>query len=127
MRLRLFMSAGVIASLSEPSSANLHETATARRGVARHGGLIGLKELRNMMWNDGMTWTGWLSMGVLTVAFWVLVVFAVAALFRSARPGPGQGAGADLDAARILDQRFARGEIDADEYHSRQDVLRSGR
>ena len=80
-----------------------------------------------MMWNDGMTWTGWLSMGVLTVAFWVLVVFAVAALFRSARPGPGQGAGADLDAARILDQRFARGEIDADEYRSRQDVLRSGR
>jgi putative membrane protein len=95
------------------------------RGLGRHGGLIELKELRTMMWNDGMSWTGWLYMGVFTLAFWALVVFAVVALFKGARPGPSRGHKDDFDAAKILDQRFARGEIDADEYHSRQNVLRS--
>lgn len=37
---------------------------------------------------------------------------------RSAGPG---------DAERLLDERFARGEIDADEYTHCRDLLRSGR
>jgi uncharacterized membrane protein len=44
------------------------------------------------------------------------------------RPGPG-GRGEDPrgdDARRILDERLARGEIDADEYRRLRDVLTSG-
>lgn len=79
-----------------------------------------------MMWNDGMGWTGWLLMSLTAIAFWALVVFAVVSLFRGTRSDPKQvGDENDKDARRILDQRFARGEIDADEYHARQLVLRS--
>lgn len=77
-----------------------------------------------MMWNDGMGWSGWLIMSLTAIAFWVLVVLAVIALFRGTRSDPRQVRDDD-DARRILDQRFARGEIEADEYHARQVVLRS--
>ena len=78
-----------------------------------------------MMWNDGMGWTGLLLMSLTAIAFWALVVFAVVALFRGTSSEPKQRQGEGLDARHILDQRFARGEIDADEYHARQIVLRS--
>ena len=79
-----------------------------------------------MMWNNGMDWTGWLFMTGTALAVWVLVVIAVVALFRGSRRGtPSRGGVEDPDARRILDQRFARGEIDAEEYRARQDVLRS--
>jgi putative membrane protein len=39
--------------------------------------------------------------------------------------GPsGSGSGADSAARRILDERYARGEIDEEEYRRRRDVLR---
>lgn len=75
-------------------------------------------------YHDGMGWGGWLVMAFSMVAFWALVVFAVMALFRSGRDertGPTRG----QDPLDILDQRFARGEIDESEYHARADVLRS--
>ena len=79
-----------------------------------------------MMWSNGMGWGGWLFMVLATVSFWALVAFAVVALFRGTRsdttPHPRSG---DQDASQVLDQRFARGEIDADEYRARKDVLRS--
>lgn len=78
-----------------------------------------------MMWNDGMGWTGWLLMSLTAIAFWALVVVAVVALFRGTRSDPKQARDENDDARRILDQRFARGEIDTDEYHARQVVLRS--
>ena len=79
-----------------------------------------------MMWNSGMGWTGWLFMVMATVAFWGLVVFAVTALFRGARNDTTPVRRIDTrDPGQILDERFARGEIDADEYHARQDVLRA--
>ncbi|MGN6244842.1 MAG: SHOCT domain-containing protein [Motilibacteraceae bacterium] len=31
----------------------------------------------------------------------------------------------ERDAERLLDERFARGEIDAEEYRTRRDLLRS--
>lgn len=78
-----------------------------------------------MMWNDGMGWTGWLLMSLTAIAFWALVVVALVALFRGARSDPKQVRDEDDAAHRILDQRFARGEIDTDEYHARQVALRS--
>jgi putative membrane protein len=77
-----------------------------------------------MNWqNDGTTWGGWLVMMLAMVAFWTLVVLAVVALFRESRSPrdavPGRSA---FD---LLAERFARGEIDAEEYHRREDVLRA--
>lgn len=78
-----------------------------------------------MMWNDGMGWAGWLVMALTAVAFWALVVVVVVALFRDSRPDPRQAQPGTDEARRILDQRFARGEIDANEYQARQVMLRS--
>ena len=79
-----------------------------------------------MMWNYGMGWGGWLLMSATMVGFWALVVFGIVALFRgggsSAPPAGRQG---DDEAQHILDERFARGDIDAEEYRRRQQVLRS--
>lgn len=78
-----------------------------------------------MMWNDGMGWAGWLVMALTAVAFWALVVVVVVALFRDSRPDSRQAQPGTDEARRILDQRFARGEIDANEYQARQVMLRS--
>lgn len=82
-----------------------------------------------MMWNDGwnngMGWGGWIVMTLIMVTFWSLLVFGVVALFRGdrdTRSAPQQSRG--RDPMQILDERFARGEIDVDEYHARQQVLR---
>ncbi|GAA4400292.1 SHOCT domain-containing protein [Ornithinibacter aureus] len=76
-----------------------------------------------MTWGNGMGWGGWLLMTLTTVAFWAVVVFGIVALFRgSGGSGPRDGI-RDRDARKILDERFARGEIDAEEYRSRQSIL----
>jgi len=83
-----------------------------------------------MMWNDGwnngMGWGGWIVMTLIMVTFWSLLVFGVVALFRGdrdTRSAPQQSR--ERDAMQILDERFARGEIDVDEYHARRQVLRA--
>jgi putative membrane protein len=77
-----------------------------------------------MMWGYGTGWGGWLLMTLIMVAFWALVIFGIVALFRGpVRPGPRRADGGGGDAQRILDERFARGEINAEEYHSRQSLL----
>jgi putative membrane protein len=64
------------------------------------------------------------------IAFWGLLIWAAYALITSAsrRLGPQPGAGEHRgdDARRILDERLARGEIDADEYRQLRDLLASG-
>lgn len=78
-----------------------------------------------MMWGWG--WGGWFFMGLMMVVFWGLIVFGAIALFRSWDRGPNNPAPREDgdQARRILDERFARGEIDAEEYAKRRDVLRS--
>lgn len=75
-------------------------------------------------WGPG----GWIAMGLMMLAFWglvaVLVVYAVRSLGH--RPADHAGAPPAPDRAQqLLDERFARGEIDADEYNRRREVLRS--
>ena len=68
---------------------------------------------------DGSGSTGWMILMVLgTVAFWgALIWFGVWAVRRfTDRPRRGNG-------YRTLEERFARGEIDAEEYESRRRVL----
>lgn len=72
-----------------------------------------------MGWYDnGMGWGSWLLMTLAMVAFWTLVVFVVVALFRSGPPGAVRPSPEE-----ILAERFARGEIDAGEYHARLEAL----
>ena len=71
----------------------------------------------------------WIVMGLMMLAFWgllaALVVYVVRNLgHRSADPGAA-GVARPEEAMRILDERFARGDIEADEYSARRDLLRS--
>jgi len=79
------------------------------------------------MWhNDG--WGGWwFVMPLITLAFWIAVTWVVVTLLRN-RPGPTPLGGArPASPEEILAQRYARGEIDDDEYHRRLDTLGAGR
>lgn len=83
-------------------------------------------------WNDhGMN--GW---GFGLMAFGVLLVLALLALVavaltrnlgRTPRQPPPERQAAPPPPEQLLAERFARGEIDADEYRHRLDTLRSGR
>ncbi len=88
-----------------------------------------------MMWGYGMGWGGWVLMALMMVGFWALVVAAIIAAFRSSSRAEGSGrlgrpgrdarteaARAD-GARRILDERYARGEIDEQDYLARLGVL----
>ena len=82
-----------------------------------------------MMYNDWPTWGGWLAMGLMTLAFVGFVSAMVVVVLRSLNQphdntGPSTVAGPD-NPQRVLADRFARGEIDADEYKQRREVLRS--
>ncbi|MCZ4586082.1 SHOCT domain-containing protein (plasmid) [Rhodococcus opacus] len=81
-----------------------------------------------MWWNGvgyGMGWGGWVLMAVVMVAFWGLVVAGVLALFHSMRMDRTAPFDPDGRAREILDERFARGEIDAEEYRLRRNELRA--
>ena len=64
-------------------------------------------------WQVALTWVG-------MIAFWGLLIWAVYALVVNATRKPGS-------ANRILDERLARGEIDAEEYQRLRDLIGSGR
>jgi putative membrane protein len=77
---------------------------------------------------DGWGWGGWVVMTVVMVLFWALVITAVVLAVRylagsptaaSRRRGAGPPRGEDL-----LADRFARGEIDDEEYRRRLTLLR---
>ncbi len=80
-------------------------------------------------YSDGWGWGAWVAMGLMMLVFWGLVAAVVIAIFRSpthrGEGPPPPPAKAEDDAMAILDQRFARGEIDADEYTRRRDLLRT--
>ena len=72
-----------------------------------------------MYWGNGdWNWTAWVAMTLGMVLFWGLVAWLLVTLVRHPRDN-GRTA---LD---LLDERFARGEIDEDEYRRRRDALRS--
>lgn len=76
--------------------------------------------------NGAWGWGGWLVMTLTMVAFWGLVVWGLVAIFRgTARSDDRNVDGRTRDPKEILDERFARGEIDAEEYRARRDVLRT--
>ena len=73
-------------------------------------------------YHDGMGGGGWILMTLAMVAFWALVIFAIVAIFRGTQR-PTESTPDRRDPRQILDERFARGEIDEEEYHARRSVL----
>jgi putative membrane protein len=84
-----------------------------------------------MMWDYGPGWGSWLGMIVTTVLLWGLIVAAIVALVRyigSTRDiGRPHATNRPADPEEVLAERFARGEIDADEYKQRLELLRTRR
>ena len=76
-----------------------------------------------MWWNDG--WAGWFAMATMMVVFWGAIIAVVVLLVRGrgsdqgVRPAPPRPS-----AMEILDERFAKGEIDREEYEDRRAALR---
>ena len=78
-----------------------------------------------MYWGYGMNGWGYLTMALSTVAFWGVLITGIVLLvrylgsgYRSRRPPT------TVEPQQILVERFARGEIDEQEYHSRLATLR---
>jgi putative membrane protein len=73
---------------------------------------------------------GWMGIVVLIVTMLlvsgVLITLGVFALRRFGHGGnPSAGSQVSTESERILDARFARGEIDEQEYQHRRELLRS--
>ena len=75
-------------------------------------------------WMDGdhMDGSGWWVMGLGMIVVTALVIALVYFLVRESRRHGGRDRAGALD---TLDHRFARGEIDEDEYRKRREILRS--
>ncbi|MEV0270992.1 MAG: hypothetical protein HOV71_05970 [Hamadaea sp.] len=73
-------------------------------------------------------WGGWWFFGPwLWIPFWILLFFVIRGLFwrrhRHDGWGPGHWRHGDNDPRVILAQRYARGEINEQEYRERMSVL----
>ncbi|MEV8060595.1 MULTISPECIES: SHOCT domain-containing protein [Streptomyces] len=86
-----------------------------------------------MFWyGHGMNGWGWFAMSISMVVFWALIIAIGVLLYRAlARPAPpGSGPTAwhktppSGSPEQILAERYARGEIDEEEYHRRLATLR---
>ena len=69
-------------------------------------------------WGSG-GWVSWLAMGISMLIFWGGVVALIIWPIRSG----GRSSDPKLAPLSVLEERFARGEIDAEEFESRRDVL----
>jgi putative membrane protein len=77
-------------------------------------------------WNWDGSWGGWWGLVMLAAMFlfwggliWV-VIYAIRGFARPGDPRPRQ-----ISAIEVLEERFARGEIDRDEFEERRRVLES--
>jgi uncharacterized membrane protein/Zn-dependent protease with chaperone function len=83
-----------------------------------------------MMMDDGhWGWGSWILTTGTTIVFWALVITAVVVLARyllslSQRPAGTTHAGGAGNAEQVLAERYARGEIDDEEYQRRLGLLR---
>jgi putative membrane protein len=71
-----------------------------------------------MMWHMGDGWGWWMVLGwVWMVAFWGLIIWAVYAVVRRLERRPTSQAPRDEGTALdILERRYARGDIDAQQF-----------
>jgi putative membrane protein len=73
-------------------------------------------------WSGGMHWWGWLLGFAGMVVFWGLIIYAgwwvFTNLARTSHPAEGSSS-----AKHLLDERLARGEIDAEGYRRLRDLI----
>ncbi|MGO4583738.1 SHOCT domain-containing protein [Arthrobacter sp. 2RAF6] len=76
-------------------------------------------------WGGGIGIGGWIAMGLMMLLFWGGIVTLVILLLRGNQAG-GRGFHGPPDdhSERILNERFARGEIDETELAARRAALR---
>jgi putative membrane protein len=67
---------------------------------------------------DGWGAWGWFGMVGVGLLFWGLVIWFVVTMAHRVGDSPRH------DARDVLDERYARGEIGADEYRTRRETLR---
>lgn len=71
---------------------------------------------------------GWVGMSLMMIVVWglpiALVVWAVRSSFR--RDEPSVTTPPRRDADQVLAERYARGQIDEDEFAHRREILRTG-
>ena len=79
-------------------------------------------------YSGGSHWGLWILMSLVMLVFWGILAWAVVSIVRhkyvhanGAPPPPGTSGS---DPVRILDERLARGDIEADEYTRRRDLLK---
>ena len=81
-----------------------------------------------MMWGYGMGWGwgwGWLGM----ILFWLVPILLIAVALKYFFGGGRPNAGARDEGQRaleILEERYARGEIDREEFLKKRDDLKHG-
>ncbi|MFI7413578.1 SHOCT domain-containing protein [Streptomyces sp. NPDC049627] len=82
-----------------------------------------------MFWYaHGVSGWGWFGMSVGMILFWTVIIAALVLLFRAVN-GPHEHTHTTPAAPtpeQILGERFARGEIDEEEYRRRLDALHAG-
>lgn len=79
-------------------------------------------------WGGGVHWWGWLLGALVMIAFWGTLIWVVWYFVTAGahRLDGGRLQDDRLDKAdpkRILDERLARGEIDAEEYRKLRDLI----
>lgn len=83
------------------------------------------------MWNGGYPgwgWGGWILTAVVLVVLFAVLITAVVVAVRYVGGGGGhRGAAQGRAAEDVLAERFARGEIDDDEFRKRVTLLREHR
>lgn len=81
-----------------------------------------------MFWYDhDVSGWGWFGMSVGMVLFWALIITALVLVFRAAnQPHEHTHTPTAPTPEQILAERFARGEIDEEEYQRRLNALHAG-
>jgi len=71
------------------------------------------------MWNDGYFFHG----GGFMWIFWILLIIAIVFIFQNMTKGNSSPGSGNDSALEILKKRYARGEIDDEEYERRKNEL----
>lgn len=77
-----------------------------------------------MYWNDGNGWFAWFWMIFMMLIVWGGIIGVIIYVARGGTHHHHPPTESRNDSERILDERFARGEIDESEYRQRRAILR---